>query len=287
MLRSLSRVFARLLLLLFAASALGATLVRIAPGFAVDERELTPGLSSQSIEALHHERMQDANLINFYIRYLSGLTHGDLGTSRSLSQPIRELLRDRVPVSARNLAAGLLLAWTLGLTLAFAGFLVRSRWLRVVADLCGGAMISTPASVLALVFVMLRWPAFIAVGLLVFPKIYRYSTNLLRASMELPHVFVARAKGAGRWRVLAWHVAPVASPQLVTLLGVSIGIGLGVLLPVEVISDTPGIGLLAWSAAQSRDLPLLVNLTVIVSVATIGATVLCDDVRRCLTGGAV
>jgi peptide/nickel transport system permease protein len=284
--RSLISAFGRFALLLVVASMLGALLVRVAPGFSVDEREIAPGLSSESINALHRERMEDANLFRFYLRYLTGLTHGDLGTSRALNQPVRELLRDRIPVSVRNLAAGLLLAWAFGLVLSFGAFLARSRWLSAVADACGGAMISTPASVLALAFVMLRWPAFLAVGSLVFPKIYRYTRNLLQDSMDLPHVFTARAKGAGPWRVLTCHVAPVASPQLITLLGVSISIGLGVLLPVEVISDTPGIGLLAWSAAQSRDLPLLVNLTVIVSLVTIGSTVLCDEVRRCLTRGA-
>jgi peptide/nickel transport system permease protein len=283
--RSLISALGRLALLLVAASLLGAVFVRVAPGFSVDEREITPGLSSESISALHRERMEDANLFRFYLRYLTGLAHGDLGTSRALNQPVRELLRDRIPVSARNLAAGLLVAWSFGLALSFGGFLARAKWLGAAGDACGGAMISTPASVLALAFVMLRWPAFLAVGLLVFPKIYRYTRNLLQDSKDLPHVFTARAKGAGSWRVLTWHVAPVASPQLIALLGVSISVGFGVLLPVEVISDTQGIGLLAWSAAQSRDLPLLVNLTLIVSLVTIGSTVLCDEVRRCLTRG--
>lgn len=284
--RSLMSALTRLLLLLVAATTLGAVFVRVAPGFSVDEREITPGLSSESIQALRRERMEDANLPRFYERYISGLVHGDLGTSRTLNQPVRELLRDRVPVSISNLTAGLLFAWIFGLVLAFCGFLVPSRWVTAAADACGGALMSTPASVLALVFLMLRWPPFLAVGLLVLPKIYRYTKNLLRDNMDLPHVLTARAKGAGRWRVLAWHVAPIASPQLITLLGVSIAMGLGVLLPVEVISDTPGIGLLAWSAAQSRDLPLLVNLTLIVSIVTIGSTVLCDEVRRLVMRGA-
>ena len=284
MLRLISAL-GRFALLLVLASAMGAVLVRVAPGFSVDEREVAPGLSSESIEALQKARMEDANLLQFYFRYVAGLAHGDLGTSRSLNQPVRELLRDRVPVSVRNLAGGLLFAWFLGLALSFGTFIARWKPFSAVADAFGGAAISTPASVLALAFVLLRWPVFIAVGILVFPKIYRYTRNLLRDSMDLPHVFTARAKGAGPWRVLTWHVAPVASPQLIALLGASIAIGLGVLLPVEVISDTPGVGLLAWSAAQSRDLPLLVNLTLLVSIVTIGSTVLCDELQRCFKRG--
>ena len=117
-------------------------------------------------------------------------------------------------------------------------------------------------------------------GLLVFPKIYRYSSNLIQDCLELPHVLIARAKGVGPWRLLSWHVVPVAVPQLIALVGVSISMGLGALLPVEVFCDLPGIGQLVWSAAQSRDLPLLVNLTLVVSCLTIGAIMAFDQLGR-------
>ena len=117
-------------------------------------------------------------------------------------------------------------------------------------------------------------------ALLVFPKIYRYAANLLQKSYELPHVLTAHAKGAGRARILFWHVAPLAWPQLVAVLGVSISITIGILLPVEVVCDVPGIGQLAWQAAQSRDLPLLVNLTVVVTFLTVVSTMLSGGTRR-------
>ena len=131
-----------------------------------------------------------------------------------------------------------------------------------------------------LVFVVLRWPPALAAGLLIFPKIYRYCSNLLQQSYELPHILTARAKGAGQWRVLAWHVAPTAIPQVLALLGVSISIAIGVLLPIEVICDVPGIGQLAWLAAEARDMPLLVNLTLIVTFLTVCATTLSDVARQ-------
>jgi peptide/nickel transport system permease protein len=130
---------------------------------------------------------------------------------------------------------------------------------------------------------MMRWPPVLAVGLLVFPKIYRYTRNLIQECFGMPHIVVARAKGVGPWRLLSWHVVPIAIPQLIALVGVSISMGLGALLPVEVFCDLPGIGQLAWTAAQSRDLPLLVNLTLVVSCLTIGAIMCCDQLRR-LTG---
>jgi peptide/nickel transport system permease protein len=96
----------------------------------------------------------------------------------------------------------------------------------------------------------------------------------------MPHVLTAQAKGAGPWRVLAWHIAPIAFPQVIALVGVSISIGIGVLLPIEVVSDVAGIGQLAWQAAQARDLPLLVNLTMVVTFVTVCATLVSDAAQQ-------
>jgi peptide/nickel transport system permease protein len=277
--RSLGFAALRLLVLMILASLAGATMIRFAPGFTSDEQELNPGLSSASVEAIRQARLADANIPHFYAHYLKSLLHGDLGTSTALNQPVRDLLRERLPVTLKNLGIALLLGWTLGLALAVAAYLSGSRIFSFAADGVGGSLISTPAAVMALIFLMLRWPPVIAAGVLILPKIYRYCQNLLEESSRMPHVFAARTRGAGRWRVLAMHMGPIALPQLLALAGVSVSIGLGVLLPIEVICDVAGIGQLAWTAALSRDLPLLVNLTLVVSFMTICSTMFSDAIR--------
>lgn len=285
MLRSFSLAFLRLLAIMLLASLLGATLMRIAPGFSSDEQQLNTSLSSQSIQAIRQARLADSDIPRYYGRFLVSLVRGDLGMSQSLNQPVKDLLRERLPVTLKGVAIALGLAWLLGLLLAASAQIANSAILSFVTDALSSTFISTPAAVLALVFVMLRLPPELAAALLVFPKIYRYCQNLLQHSYSLPHVLTARAKGAGRWRILAWHVAPAALPQLLALVGVSISIVIGVLLPIEVICDVPGIGQLAWQAAQQRDLPLLVNLTLVVAFVTICATMLSDAARRRFTQG--
>jgi peptide/nickel transport system permease protein len=270
----------RLLAIMVLASLAGALLIRYAPGFFSTDQDLNPGLSSPSLRAIHEARLAEANIPRFYFHYLSSLARGDLGTSMSLNQPVRDLLRERLPVTLKNLAQALLLAWLLGLALAVVSTTFNSRILAGASEGLSGVFISTPAAALALVFVFLRLPAFAAATVLLFPRIYRYSRNLLQDGYESPHVLMARAKGAGRWRVLVWHVAAVCLPQWTALLGVSMRMAIGVLLPVEVISDVPGIGQLAWQAAQSRDLTLLVNLTLVVTFLTVCATTLADGARR-------
>jgi peptide/nickel transport system permease protein len=51
--------------------------------------------------------------------------------------------------------------------------------------------------------------------------------------------------------------------------GITVSIALGASIPIESLCGLPGIGQLAWQAALSRDLPLLVNLTVLVTLVTL------------------
>jgi len=82
-------------------------------------------------------------------------------------------------------------------------------------------------------------------------------------------ITAARARGLGELRILAWHVLPVAGPQMIALAGITVSIALGASIPVEALCGLPGIGQLAWQAALSRDLPLLVNLTLLVTLVTL------------------
>jgi len=277
---------ARLLALMLTASLAGALLLRYAPGFSSDERELNTGLSAGSIQAIRQERLAQGNVPSFYLHYLASLCRGDLGNSISLNQPVRSLLHDRLPVTLQNLFLALLLAWIVGLALAFTSQLTRSRLAVAAGEGVSGVLISTPAAALALLFVLFRFPLWTAAGLLILPKIYRYSSNLLGEGYEKPHVLMARAKGAGTWGILFRHVVPAALPQWVSLLGVSVSIAIGVMLPLEAIGDVPGIGQLAWQAALSRDLPLLVNLTMAVTFLSVAATTLSDSAKHSLLRNA-
>jgi ABC-type dipeptide/oligopeptide/nickel transport system permease component len=57
----------------------------------------------------------------------------------------------------------------------------------------------------------------------------------------------------------------------------------GALIPVEFICDSPGFGQLALQAALGRDLPLLVTLTMIVTIVTFAANMTADAMNQALT----
>ena len=246
-----------------------ATLVRLAPGFEVDEQELDPHLSAQSVQALRDARHHDHNILRFYWTYLNRVSHGDLGTSLALGQPVRTLLYDRTPLTVRLLATGLALAWALSLALALSAAWLRLSVYDTLTTAVSGTFLCVPAAVLALLSVLWNAPGALVIALIVFPHTYRYSRNLLVKAYNQPHILSARAKGLSEARILLWHVVPVAIPQLLAVGGVSVSMAVGAAIPVEALCGLPGIGQLAWQAALARDLPLLVNITMLVTLVTL------------------
>ena len=269
--KRLARSLLTVLLTALLGGLLGATLVRLAPGFEADEAELDSRLSRNSIQALRQSRAAEENIPRYYVRYLNGLLRGNLGVSRSLGRPVRELFAERIPVTARAVAVGLLGAWVLGLTLALPGALYRRWAYDVLTTVLSGIFLCLPSAVVALLFLYVGGPVSVAIALVVFPRVFRYARNLLLQAYSLPHVLMAKAKGLSGSRILLWHVLPSAAPQLLALAGVSISMAFGAAIPIEVICDSPGIGQLAWQAALGRDLPLLVNLTLLVTLVTVAA----------------
>ena len=255
---------------------LSATLVRLAPGFDTDEAALDPHLSSQSIQALRQARTDQHNIVRFYFHSLRQAVHGDLGTSISLKQPVSTLLHDRLPLTLKLVALGLLMSWAAVMALSLSAAWLRASAYDLFAMVLSGILLCLPAAVLALLSVLWNVSGALAIALIIFPRDFRYTRNLLDKAYSLPHIISARAKGLSELRILFWHVVPVVAPQLLALAGVSISLAIGAAIPVEALCGLAGVGQLAWQAALARDLPLLMNITVLVTLVTLLANTSAD-----------
>jgi ABC-type dipeptide/oligopeptide/nickel transport system permease component len=265
---------------------LATTLMRLAPGFDVDEAQLDPHLNSESIRALREARVDQRNIFRFYFHSLDRALHGDLGTSLSLGRPVRELLRQRAPLTLRLIGIGLLLSWSVAMALALSAAWLRAQAYDTFTTIVSGTFLCLPAAVLALLSVLWNTPGSLAIALLVFPRVYRFARNLLGKAYVQPHIVMARAKGLHEWRILFWHVVPVAGPQLLAVAGVSVSIAIGAAIPVEALCGIAGVGQLAWQAALARDLPLLMNVTILVTLVTLLANSGADVIGHMLRGQA-
>jgi peptide/nickel transport system permease protein len=282
----LGRKIARHGLLILATVLLGgflsATLVRLAPGFDADEAQLDSHLNSESLAALRQARLSQHNIFRFYLHWLRSAIHGDLGSSISLQQPVSKLMCDRGPLTLRLVAIGWLLSWATAMALALSAARLRLASYDAAATIVTGTLLCMPAAVLALFSVLWNTPAAFAIALIVFPRDFRYARNLLAKAYSLPHITTARAKGLSELRILFWHVVPVAGPQLLVVAGVSVSLALGAAIPVEALCGLAGVGQLAWQAALARDLPLLMNITILVTLVTLLANSSADAIGHML-----
>ena len=244
-------------------------LVRYSPGSLVDERELDPRLRTGTIDALRGERSAELSLSQALVSYWKGLLHGDFGYSTSNNAPISELLKQGAPVTLREIGIGLACAWSAGLGL---GIGVAKFRRNLLVDASSGAaaaiLLSLPAALVAYFCLSVGAEATTVLVLVLAPRVFRFSRNLLAEAYASPHVDMARARGVNEWRILGAHVLPSAAPQLFALAASSFSMAVGAAIPIEAICGVAGLGHLAWQAALSRDLLLLVNLTMLIALAT-------------------
>jgi len=266
----------RLMALVMVGGFLAACLVRVAPGYSADPRALDARLSAASQQALRARQVESGQPWEFYVRFMAGLLRGDLGTSSAFEYPVRELIRERWPETARNLLAGWIAGCLAGWAAALASVAARAGIVDLLCSALAGALLSVPAALFGLIVFHASLPVGAAVAAVVFPKVFRYSRNLLRDIGGRPHLLLAKAMGLDS-KTLLWHyILRPAAPQLGTVAAIAVNLAWGAAVPLEVVCDSPGLGKLAWEAALARDLPLLVTLTMLVTAVTVVALALAE-----------
>ena len=105
-------------------------------------------------------------------------------------------------------------------------------------------------------------------------------SRFIKANMEevmrQDYIRTARAKGAGRWRVLLHHAFRNTLIPLVTLLGLSLPALIGGSVIIEQIFTWPGMGRLFFESIRERDYPTIMGLTLMFSVLTLLGQLVAD-----------
>ncbi|MBE0657811.1 MAG: ABC transporter permease [Bryobacteraceae bacterium] len=248
-----------------------ATLVRIAPGYGMSDEQLDARRTEANLRSVETRLARERSVLRYYGAFLFNYARGDWGESPLFQRPVRTLIAERTAVTLTAVLFGLSTGWAFALAFGvFGGFLPTAAFAGLARS---SALLlqCTPAVVVGLLLLSsgARGPfaCAIAVGLVLYPRLVLYVINLTREATAMPHVLTARAKGLVSRLVLFRHVLPVIVPELLALAGISVSMALSVAIPLEMILDIPGLGQLTWQAALGRDMNLLVNLTMFISLA--------------------
>jgi peptide/nickel transport system permease protein len=241
-------------------------LVRFAPGYFADTRELDGQYADGARATLKAQQEEQGSVLTQTSHLLGGWFHGDLGRSRHYEVPVIDLLGSRAKVTGILLLSGMAYGWLFALCLALplsarrtgAGETLIAGPSAILLAIPIGAMATTCliANVGGPVFVLS-----ILIGVREFKMVYR----LLRQTWKAPHLLYAKSQGISIGRLIHVYLLPSLRTELLALAVTSFVITLSAIVPVEVIFDVPGLGQLAWSAAMNRDLPVLLAVTLIVA----------------------
>jgi ABC-type dipeptide/oligopeptide/nickel transport system permease component len=258
----------RVILLAGLVAAATLALVRYAPGYFADSREMDAQHAEGVRSELDARRLSDSSAGVMARAVAAGWLHGNLGVSRQYGVPVWELIRPRLPVTFGLLGRALGFAWLSAAVLA-APLSARRGQRGSVAIAFGSALtLSVPIGALATLFLLANWggPA-LAIGLLMAARDFKFLYSLLQREWQAPHLLIARAQGVGTVRLMLGHLLPALGPQLLALVTMSFVVALSLAVPAEVIFDVPGLGQLAWSAAINRDAPVLLAVTLLMAAA--------------------
>jgi peptide/nickel transport system permease protein len=259
----LSRVGRTLLLMLFAAAGT-ILLVRFAPGYFTDYREMDTRYSQAAQSEIQAEAVQQQSAGVIAMRMVKSWLRGDLGISRQYGVPVAELIGARLRVSALLLVRGILCGWLLAICTALPISGMRKGGILWGLPFTLLLAIPTAAMATACILAEVGGPVLV-LSLIVAAREFKFLRNLLESTWRSPHLLQGRAQGLSPRALVTMHILPNVAPQLRALATLSIVTALGALVPIEVIFTVPGVGQLAWSAVMNRDLPVLVTVSLLMA----------------------
>lgn len=264
---------------------------------------LGPGATRASVRALDLSLGLNRPFFDRYLTWLGHLLGGRLGTSSITGQSVSSILATRVPVSAELLLLATIFALVLSVPVALLAALRPRGVIDRVSTFVSMAGLSIPGFVIGLVLILvfavhLGWlPAtgFVPVSqgigsnlkTMVLPSltlgfgIFAGYLRLLRADLidqmrGEEYVVIARAKGLSRRQALVRHALRNSLFPLVTLLGLNFGALLGGSVLVEQIFALPGLGQLALSSVQNKDVAVVQVVVVIAGFTVLFANLATD-----------
>jgi len=283
-------------------SAITFLLVNLAPGgpSALMRMDVTP----EQRAALSTRLGLDDPVPLRYALWLGGALHGDLGTSLGSSEPVAARIAQRLPntllLAGTALAVSILVGIPLGVVAALrrnsvpdfivalvsvVGVSVPAFWLGIMLILLLSVQLNwLPSSGLASTgnegdlrdrFVHLLMPA-IVLSTTVLPYVVRFTRSALLDVLGQEYVRTATAKGLSRVRVIYGHALRNALVPVISIIGTLVPRLVGGSVVTEAVFGWPGMGRLAVEAANGRDYPLIVGITVIISAVVVVSSLIVD-----------
>ena len=265
------------------------------PGRAILGNLATPG----AVRILDHQLGVDRSLLAQYWSWISGLLHGDMGTSYQFRTAVEPFVSASLVNSLKLAALAFIVVVPLGIFGGVVAALNVGRGLDRVISVVGLSATTVPEFVSGIVVIVVFGvelkvlPVTAAAGAgasvldqvkhLILPAIplvlilFGYIARMARAgtieALESDYTRTATLKGLPRSVVIRRHVLRNSLLPTITVIATQTGYLIGGLVVVETLFNYQGIGNLIYKAAQAKDFPMLeagiLTIGVVYMVATL------------------
>ncbi|HEU5419887.1 MAG TPA: ABC transporter permease [Streptosporangiaceae bacterium] len=273
--------------------------------------------SPRAVAALDHQLGVDRPLIAQYWSWITGLLHGDMGTSYQFRSAVEPFLTSALVNSAKLGLLALIVIVPLGIAGGVLAALYTGRPVDRAISLTGVSLATVPEFVSGIVLIVIfgvqlkLLPVTANAGpgasfgtqlkYLILPVIplifvlFGYIARMARAgtieALESDYARTATLKGLKRSVVIRRHVLRNSLLPTITVIATQTGYLIGGLVIVETLFNYPGIGRLIYNAATSKDFPMLeagvLTIGVVYMVATIIADILTITLNPRLRTGVI
>jgi peptide/nickel transport system permease protein len=237
----------------------------------------------------------DRPLLAQYWHWVTQAVQGNLGRSYFTQIPVIQSISQRLPVDLSIAVLALLLAVVIGGTAGTLAAIRRGGWFdRAVTAAC--SVVSTlPAFVIGIVLAAIfavtlhllpasgyvgpttsvpQWLKFIilpsfALSLQVSADVARQLRTSLVSVLEQNYITGAKVRGLPYRRILIRHALRNASGPALVVLGNDFPVMLAGAVAAEAVFSLPGLGQLLLESAQTRDIPVVQGLLLVVSTFVI------------------
>ena len=266
-----------------------------------------PGISPEAIEAMNRYYGLDRPVLTRYFIWLWNMMSGDFGTSIMYNQSVSDMLKiwgwETMKIQVPAILIALVIATFIGTTAAvrqysrvdfgvmttallgqslpgfFVGILlilIFSYWLGIFPSY--GAY-STRSLLFDSIVADGLWHMVLPVAMLAFFNTATL-TLLMRSNLvdvlRNDFIMAARASGLPERRVVYRHALRNAIVPVLTYLGILFGLMLGTAPVTETVFTWPGVGYLYISAIQQLDYPVIMGVSMVITVMLVTATLLTD-----------
>ncbi len=249
--------------------------------------------TAAQLAPVNHEFGFDKPLVVQYLGYVGGLFRGDLGTSYTQFKPVTQVIGDELLPSLALTVTGLAAAWVLALAVILLTA-KRHRFVRALGSTWEALTASLPTYwvgvVLLVVFaVEIRifpviggtsaWGTVLPVLTLAIP-LAGFLGQVMRDEFEKvldqPFITTARTRGMGDTAVRLVHALRHSVLPAITLSGWALGALVSGAVIAENLFGRPGIGQVLVTAVNTRDVPTVSGVVLVVAAVYVVANLLVD-----------